>query len=114
MKVVDNQRFVLVEGPMDVLAQSQGHADAVPIVVVSHVFAPPEEAGGVGAVGVDPRSHAHVHLLGAAVHLNDRRGHEENVVPDGLDDGSFLYRQSHFSIQSLIQTSLLLASLLSL
>ena len=87
VEVVHDDRVEVEEDLHDVLAQLQGQAEVVAVVVVGDVLAPVDEPAGDVGLGVLALGHGDVDLLVAAVDLEDGRDQDDGVLADGLDEG---------------------------
>ena len=87
VEVVHDEGVEVEEDLHDVLAQLEGQAEVVAVVVVRDVLAPVEEPVGDVGLGVLALGHGHVDLLVAAVGLEDGGDERDGVLADGLDEG---------------------------
>ena len=94
VKVVHDDRVPLELGPVHVLGQGEHLAHRVPVVVVGHVLAPVHEREPSLSLRTVLVEVVGVHLLLAAVDLNDRRNERDDVVPDRADEFGLLDGQT--------------------
>ncbi len=88
MQVVHHRRVPLEVGAQERVREIQAEAQAVAVVVVRDVLAPPDERHPLARVLLLVVEVVH-HLL-AAVHFDDRRQEDDDVVADVLDERRLL------------------------